>query len=457
MPRHGMTIHLGILVVLFPLLTAASDRAAIPRSVSPGEVQRVVPIDSRCPTFSWALVADASEYELLIYTLDEGAREVEAAPHTRQTLPGGATTWTPAGGACFTAGESYLWVVRAVMGEKPSAWSEARLFSVSDVPSAGEVAEALRVLEAYQVSRPDQQESAASPADTQLRPQPQRETPSAALDQAQTATGRAPEPGVSLSGSAAIRGSQTDVSGDTLGVVGEVASVDGAGVAAANSAGGVDLLLDGSADSETDTLVSQDSIDRSSGSGETFEIKNSGGGGMTVLIDGVAAVTTATDSDTLGSLVCATDEIAQWDGGSWICVAAPAGDTLASLNCSADQVARWNGSAWECATIQGGDTLGNLSCTDGQVVHFNGAAWVCGQPSLTFVTCNGGGGCSMSCPANTIVWTGGCETTSGSPASVQKSYPTSAGPGMPPTGWQCNTVNPIGGAQAVGYLYCVSQ
>lgn len=82
-------------------------------------------------------------------------------------------------------------------------------------------------------------------------------------------------------------------------------------------------------------------------------------------------VTTATDSDTLAALSCSPGEIVRIDGttGAWVCdtetvttslpwsavTAVPPDladgdqDTLASLQCSADEIARFDGSSWVCA------------------------------------------------------------------------------------------------------------
>ncbi len=63
---------------------------------------------------------------------------------------------------------------------------------------------------------------------------------------------------------AAIRGEMPDATGETYGVVGTSNSPEGAGLGAVNTAGGPDLVLDGVEDGESDTLVSQSGIRRSS-------------------------------------------------------------------------------------------------------------------------------------------------------------------------------------------------
>lgn len=127
-------------------------------------------------------------------------------------------------------------------------------------------------------------------------------------------------------------------------------SPDGVGVAAANQAGGADLLLDGTADAATDTFMTEAGIDRSSSGLETFDIGNAGGGGMALTIDGVTAVTTATDQDALAALSCVQGEGAKWDGSVWACAADEDTDTLGGLVCASGELAEWSGTAWVCGT-----------------------------------------------------------------------------------------------------------
>jgi len=119
---------------------------------------------------------------------------------------------------------------------------------------------------------------------------------------------------------AAIKGSEGSSTGEAYGVVGTSTSPDGAGLGAANLAGGADLVLDGSSDGQADALLSQGLLDRPSASPQTFNFTNSTGGGMALRINGVDVVTTATDSDALGALSCMPDQMPLWNGGNWICV-----------------------------------------------------------------------------------------------------------------------------------------
>jgi hypothetical protein len=85
---------------------------------------------------------------------------------------------------------------------------------------------------------------------------------------------------------AAVKGEMPDPTGETYGVVGVSNSPGGAGLGAANTAGGPDLVLDGAEDGETDALVSQDGIVLSSSGHETFTFENTGGGDMHLAVIG---------------------------------------------------------------------------------------------------------------------------------------------------------------------------
>jgi len=74
-------------------------------------------------------------------------------------------------------------------------------------------------------------------------------------------------------------------------VVGTSASLTGAGLGAANTAGGPDLVLDGSADGEVDTLISERGIDRPAPDSESFVVRNSGGGTIVLEVEGTLEAT----------------------------------------------------------------------------------------------------------------------------------------------------------------------
>jgi hypothetical protein len=57
------------------------------------------------------------------------------------------------------------------------------------------------------------------------------------------------------------------------------------------------------------------------------------------------------DDDTLGKLVCNIDQVAVFNGKSWVCKNPPQPneDTLTKLDCNADEIAKWDGNAWQCS------------------------------------------------------------------------------------------------------------
>jgi len=108
----------------------------------------------------------------------------------------------------------------------------------------------------------------------------------------------------------AVRGEVPDPGGETYGVVGVSNSPAGAGLGAANTVGGPDLVLDGGG--STNTAISETGIDRSSAANETFTIANSGGGAIDLSVQGdLNAVSltgdgsglTGVDAATLGGLI----------------------------------------------------------------------------------------------------------------------------------------------------------
>ena len=104
-----------------------------------------------------------------------------------------------------------------------------------------------------------------------------------------------------------------------MGVLGRTSAPGGAGVRAVHREGGADLVLDGSEQALTDTVLTESGLDRSSGAPETFNFQNSGGGFLTLQVDGIDVVTAVTDHDTLGNLSCAANENAKFISGAWTC------------------------------------------------------------------------------------------------------------------------------------------
>jgi hypothetical protein len=347
--------HCGAILIAACLgATTVHGAPTEPVTISPGEEQAVVLIGDTCPTFSWGILAGAeppATIELAVYRL-EGTADGEAELGELvllESVSGGASSWTPPLDRCFVRGGRYAWFVRAYGEHGVTEWSAARLFEVPADTSTAE--QALMVLGRYLAEGGSLETLARGLAanDVTGRDPPTDHRPESLV--------RPVHPGgagtKAMTGAAAIRADQGDATGDTIGVAGISHSPDGVGVAAANQAGGADLLLDGTADAATDTLMTQAGIDRSSPGLETFDIGNAGGGGLALTIDGVTAVTTATDQDALAALSCAQGEVAKWDGSVWACAADDDTDTLGGLVCASGEPAEWSGTAWVCGTDDG--------------------------------------------------------------------------------------------------------
>lgn len=122
---------------------------------------------------------------------------------------------------------------------------------------------------------------------------------------------------------AAVDAENDSESGSGVGVLARTNAPDGAALRAAHRAGsgGPDVVLDGSEQGLTDTILTESGLDRPSGGVETFDFENSGGGTITLRAQGVEVVTTATDQDALGSLPCTGGQIPRFDAGlgQWVC------------------------------------------------------------------------------------------------------------------------------------------
>jgi hypothetical protein len=155
---------------------------------------------------------------------------------------------------------------------------------------------------------------------------------------------------------AAVKGEMPDPTGEVYGVVGVANSPRGAGLGAMNTTSGPDLVLDGSANGgQTDALISQSGVDRPSPNPEAWVFENTGGGGMTLEVDGVEVVTVLTDQDTLAGLGCMTWQVAKWNGSQWVCEWD--WDSLWGLSCAAGEVAEWDGTSWMCGSDDQGVVL----------------------------------------------------------------------------------------------------
>ncbi len=367
---------LSITVVSF----AASDASEIgPQGVSPGAPDRLAEVSAACPTFNWEAVPGVEYYELVVYRFAADEVEVSAVDLSAATevlyitVPGRATGWTPDTAACFDPGERYVWFVRAVLDaavETAGDWSAPRFFAVASTPSVDELERAIEVLRRWEAATGN-----GSPMPSSVAA-PDAVTASATVPAAAAAPDSgsgSTHPKSVVAGTAAIRGEQPDPSGETYGVVGTSSSPDGAGIGAANTAGGPDLVLDGAVPAE----FSEAGVDRPSASPQTFSFTNTGGGGMTLDLEGVPLVTTATDQDTIGALTCGSGQLAKWNGASWVCAPDLDTDTLSGLNCATWQIPKWNGSIWECNYDW--DTLYNLGCGPGQIAKYIDATagWEC--------------------------------------------------------------------------------
>ena len=381
--RRG--IRIAVVVIATGTLVALPAVASNgPAGVSPGAPDRSPLVRDGCPGFSWELAPGTEHYDVVVYRFaaDIGAGTESDLENAAEVLyarvPGGATGWTPALDECLAPGGRFVWFVRAVFDSETgeaSDWSEAMLFSVAAALSAQEVERALDVLHLYIESGGD---TAVLEQRTAQRSTGRR----AAADRPRSGEPKLASRSV-LTGTAAIRGEQPDAAGETYGVVGASASPDGAGLGAANTAGGPDLVLDGSADGVADAELSESGIDRPSPSPQTFTVNNTGGGGIVLEVDGVEVVTTATDADTLAGLTCAGDEIAKWNGATWVCAPDVDTDTLGSLMCGSGEVAKWTGSAWACAPDVDTDTdtlafLGSR-CLSGEIPRWDGSRWICDE------------------------------------------------------------------------------
>lgn len=134
------------LVVLGLAISAAASAGEAPATISPGELSRIVTIDSRCPTFSFGEVPDARQYELVVYRLEAHGDE---SPALLRDLPGSVETFTPSLDSCLEAGARYAWSVRARLGESMTEWSQPRVFEVARRREIEDLAEALAVVRRF--------------------------------------------------------------------------------------------------------------------------------------------------------------------------------------------------------------------------------------------------------------------------------------------------------------------
>ena len=256
------------LVLALPAIAAASET---PRLVAPGEADRFAPVGSPCPSFSWTHTAGAEGFELIVSSVDEQG-EVDEVALTRR-LPPGSTSWTPAADACLAPG-AYAWMIRTLRSDH-FRWSEASLFRVPEVPDRVELERALAVVRRYLEAR-------SEPADETGR-EVAREAP--ASEPGRTIAPHQPIALDLTTTAAAIRGELAATTGAVHGVVGISNSIEGAGVAADNSAGGADLVLGGTVPARI--TENRWELDSGSASTPTFEFSNPSGG-LSLRVNGPA-------------------------------------------------------------------------------------------------------------------------------------------------------------------------
>ena len=266
--RTGIArLTLGLQVL--SLLAVAPAFGTAPRAVSPGRAVSFAMAASACPTFSWAALPGSVEVELVVFAVvGESEPALAAQPALTVRLPGGASSWTPAAEHCLSPGR-YAWAVRGQSegdgeGEvtaAPASWSEALLFEVRERPTTQELENALDVVRRHLATG--------------------GVLPSAASDSVAAGTDRRRdvrrEP---------TKNERVEVArGESSDLPERVASAAGSEP---------NLVLGGT---PVARLAASD-FRRESDDGMVFDFHNPGAGTMTLQVDGVDVVTTATDQDT---------------------------------------------------------------------------------------------------------------------------------------------------------------
>ena len=267
----GSRLATWLLICLFVGAPNLAFGSGPPETVSPGSTGEIVAVGDRCPTFSWAAVEDADSLDLIVFEiLSAGTEpELDESPVLRARVPGGATTWSPSLDRCLELDSGYAWMVRSRGEDGSSPWSRIRLFRTPASPDPSELEAALGIV----------RQALASGA-LRSREGAAREERSGTEDPVRDSVERA--------GAAAVASLDAAIQGTgEIGALGTSVSSTGVGLAARNTAGGADLLLDGVEDGQTDTLLSQEGVDRPSAGLETFDFTNSGGGGFSLRVDGV--------------------------------------------------------------------------------------------------------------------------------------------------------------------------
>ena len=265
------------LVALASVLALVTPALAGVLPVSPGAVDRLVEVTSACPAFFWSGADGAVAYEIAVLDLTDTENPVLV--YSRR-IEGAALAWAPSREECLAPGRVYAWLIRAdVAGSGLGEWSAPRRFRVPGTPSIEEVDAALALLGRWRAAQP----GGSAPVGVSVPPSPNALTTPMASERS-TAIAEAPL----ATGVAAIRGEIPDTTGSAYGVFGITHSAAGAGVVARNDASGPDLILDGEAQGQADTRLTQGGIDRPSASNQSFDLGNSGAGALSLTVDGVA-------------------------------------------------------------------------------------------------------------------------------------------------------------------------
>lgn len=199
--------------VTLALSTTSAIAAVPPVAVSPGSARAFLPIDSRCPTFTWSRAAEDGGYELTVYRLDE--ERDPATLETRVELPAGTGSWTASGTDCLERAGRYAWSVRALAADGPaSEWAEPKLFRWPESTPVPDLEHALRTLERYHAATRDQR----TKHDRDVATEPASPVPPAgAAGDGSTAPGASPrrEHAAAVTG-VQISGSSIRISGDEV-------------------------------------------------------------------------------------------------------------------------------------------------------------------------------------------------------------------------------------------------
>lgn len=193
----------GLAVVLVVTMAAPGLGVERPVPITPGSPDGVMEASSECPTFQWATTSETAAVDLVVVRLSDlesKAPHLLPEPALALDLPGGATGWTPSTGACLEAGRDYAWAVRALVEGEWTEWSVSSLFRT---------AAALRSEDLATVSRVWQDHTRAeltSPSDLDAAP-----------TQSRHASGHTR---VRESVRTSLRAEQIDTSGETYGVLG---------------------------------------------------------------------------------------------------------------------------------------------------------------------------------------------------------------------------------------------